>query len=651
MIMTEPDSPNSSNNVPYQAYRSKRHSRNVSRPTSIIAVSPPAEAVSPPTSPTIEPGPATPPPPVTPSTPPPVASSSTSPPPTPRTTVRRIVPRKSTPHARPSPLSQSSTPLPVVAPQPQHLVPPPRSDSLHVKVNGTTEPAITPPIKAPTPPPPPPPPKVHSPLPTIVPLPSSPSPTPTPTAKSPIPKNSNSKPTPYRPGFQPHGTRRPRTDEFLAARRAAQDGGQKRVERTKLERRLDKIIELHFGSGSGSGAGVRPSAVPLQMKEKEKEKQLKRSSSIFDSFNLKDLRASISFEGSPWKSSSMGAKNDIRSAEQRITPWEPDSSISACPLCSTPFNTLTNRKHHCRLCGRIICNLPHVPPTPKCSLLFVVDPKTHKIEEVGEGVDYGVRRPKSGVEEGQEGEEEKFLKGVRICRTCKPILQKQQIMRDREPSKEEGMFLRLYDALIGLEKEIEEMLPQFQEMVLSLGQDKQEPLTKEAMVARKRLLEAFAQYDALAKRILRLPVPSSSSSSATTTKTTGKGPRTANNATITGQERVQKAIFARANGFLERNMFPLQSISPQPPSSSSSSTPKPEEPLELDVDKETAQTLQPLLEQEALLETMIQEATGMRKFEDARVLRENLGEIRGEIGRVLGGGAGGKGAGNGGKRR
>ena len=64
-----------------------------------------------------------------------------------------------------------------------------------------------------------------------------------------------------------------------------------------------------------------------------------------------------------------------------------------------------------------------------CSILFVADPRTGKIEEVSEGVDYGVRRrstanttarPK-GKEEALT-DEEKFLKGVRICRDCRPVL-------------------------------------------------------------------------------------------------------------------------------------------------------------------------------------------------------------------------------------
>ena len=61
--------------------------------------------------------------------------------------------------------------------------------------------------------------------------------------------------------------------------------------------------------------------------------------------------------------------------------------------------------------------------------------------------------------------------------------------------------------------------------------------TKEASAARKRLLEAFAQYDALAKRIRKIPCPG------------GKG---------SSQDRVQTAIVTRANLFLQKNMFPLQ---------------------------------------------------------------------------------------------
>ena len=123
------------------------------------------------------------------------------------------------------------------------------------------------------------------------------------------------------------------------------------------------------------------------------------------------------------------------------------------------------------------------------------------------------------------------------------------------------LFTRFYEAFISLEKEIEDALPHFEELMVSLRyaslfslhplhseintnslrlsvpHSQEERPSAEASAARKRLLEAFAQYDALAKRMRKLPCPGGPGSS---------------------QDRVQQAIILRANNFLQKNMFPLQ---------------------------------------------------------------------------------------------
>lgn len=283
------------------------------------------------------------------------------------------------------------------------------------------------------------------------------------------------------------------------------------------------------------------------------------------------------------------------------------------------FHPLTNRKHHCRLCGRIICSLPvKYPQRPQtCSLLFVADPKTGRIEEVDEGVDYGVRRRTTSSSQAMGrgsgdgfSEEEKFLKGVRICRDCRPVLLRHQHKREVHSAP---IFIKLYDAFINLEREIEDALPQFQELMISLN--KQERPTPEASAARKRLLEAFGQYDILAKRIRRLPCPGGPGSS---------------------QDRMQAAILTRANMFLQKHMFPLQSL-PKPKGSinSSQDAKQEDQPMGVDPDSEAARVLQPLLEQEALLETFVEEAKAHRKFEDVQTLKANLKEVRTEINRIV----------------
>lgn len=35
--------------------------------------------------------------------------------------------------------------------------------------------------------------------------------------------------------------------------------------------------------------------------------------------------------------------------------WQPDSSVSKCPICNKSFGTFF-RKHHCRTCGRVVCS-------------------------------------------------------------------------------------------------------------------------------------------------------------------------------------------------------------------------------------------------------------------------------------------------------
>lgn len=96
-----------------------------------------------------------------------------------------------------------------------------------------------------------------------------------------------------------------------------------------------------------------------------------------------------------------------RAAEQRIVKWEADAEARKCRICAASFS-LSTRKHHCRLCGRIVCSLPPTPPAllavqmqlfapsqdgelppgtrrEKCSLLLVADWRTGRGEEVDEG--------------------------------------------------------------------------------------------------------------------------------------------------------------------------------------------------------------------------------------------------------------------------
>lgn len=67
------------------------------------------------------------------------------------------------------------------------------------------------------------------------------------------------------------------------------------------------------------------------------------------------------------------AKNQRKVLEQSIITWEEDAKVPNCPFCQQEFSTYTFRRHHCRMCGRVVCS----------------DPKTECSTEIGLNVAAG----------------------------------------------------------------------------------------------------------------------------------------------------------------------------------------------------------------------------------------------------------------------
>ncbi|KAJ1309789.1 hypothetical protein OPQ81_006554 [Rhizoctonia solani] len=476
-----------------------------------------------------------------------------------------------------------SKPLPAVG----SVVSPPSLTPPRSNTPTAAPPRTTTPVSAPTPPRPT--------TPVVAPTPTSNTPVPyavlsRPSSASPSPTNtpggSASRPAPYRAGFQPKGVYRHRTEEFEAARAKKIDG--KRTEEKRLSRRLEKLIDLHFSPRE------KDAPPPIN----------RRASSFFDDLaDFKNKSANELWRGVVDVVESKAAQQEraIRAAEQSITKWEDDKDVSACPICTTSFHPLTNRKHHCRLCGRIVCSLPPKPPSRpvSCSLLIVADPRTRKIDEVPDVIAYGVTL---------DGDKDnKYVKGVRICRSCRAVVAKQQynIEATIVPA-----FSRIYQALLRLEGQIEDDLPQFQELVLNLKTGTHNTSTVTTAAARKSLLDRFHEYDRLAKRLRALPCQPGSS-----------------------QEKVQIAVATRANVFLQKHMFPLQTLPKMKQLAKAATESEEAEPLP--VLDDPGHAIQPLLEQEALLEQMLAEAQAARKIEDALTLKSNLEEIRNEIQKLV----------------
>lgn len=57
-------------------------------------------------------------------------------------------------------------------------------------------------------------------------------------------------------------------------------------------------------------------------------------------------------------SSLMGQKDARKALEQSVVTWEEDESVPRCPFCEQEFGSWTFRRHHCRVCGRVVCADP-----------------------------------------------------------------------------------------------------------------------------------------------------------------------------------------------------------------------------------------------------------------------------------------------------
>ena len=53
-----------------------------------------------------------------------------------------------------------------------------------------------------------------------------------------------------------------------------------------------------------------------------------------------------------------GQKNTRKLLEQSVVTWEDDETVSRCPFCQQEFGSWTFRRHHCRICGRVVCADP-----------------------------------------------------------------------------------------------------------------------------------------------------------------------------------------------------------------------------------------------------------------------------------------------------
>ncbi|KLT44172.1 hypothetical protein CC85DRAFT_283693 [Cutaneotrichosporon oleaginosum] len=441
--------------------------------------------------------------------------------------------------------------------------------------------------------------------------------------------------TPYKIGFQPSGVRRDRTAAFTTARK--ENAAEREKEEGRLNRRWAKLVDLHFNPSTQTSPLARSGSSSFSLSSIVNARPQVHMDDVVDSLKPRQVWKGLKAAAGPGPEEARK-----RAEEQRIVKWEPDSEVRKCRVCAAPFS-LSTRKHHCRLCGRIVCSLPPTPPAllavqmqlfaeggelppgtrrEKCSLLLVADWRTGRGEEVEEGFvgwmsldqekEPAAIRPsrhhrhRSGSvlsdtsstttsDEPQrtiplpQQPQEVQVKGVRVCRECWATVSRKQKIADRTRITP---FARLYAALRSLQAEIAGLLPSFEEDVAALQRASEDTEPSASLLAsHKTLLALLGQYDALAKRVSAAPCEPGGSQAAVQRALARSAAEFMARAAVTAQElpRLQRrAAAARA-----RTMVVVEQRLPDVLKA---------EGIREDAAEDVARALQPLLEQQAQLE-------------------------------------------------
>ncbi|KAK4446889.1 vacuolar segregation protein pep7 [Podospora aff. communis PSN243] len=406
-----------------------------------------------------------------------------------------------------------------------------------------------------------------------------------------------------REGYNDQGLSRDHTADFLAIRTKRVD--RQRLEVQRLEKRLSKLTRLLADAPAEAGANT--SSLLLLP----------------------------------------GQKTQRKAIEQLVVTWEDDASVPRCPFCKQEFGSWTFRRHHCRICGRVVC----ADPATGCSSEVGLNVASRETGSPLGSASNTLTRPTNGTATEKPASPGHLSIDVRMCRDCKTTIFSHhdfaQSLAHKPPDQ------RAYETLRQFERGIRMLMPSFQRSLSALqppdgddyGPDKPPPThaqIQDAAKIRKRLTDAFAKYDVAAKRIRDL-------------KTTSPT-----------QLRLQKAIYTSASTFLHTNLIPLKnvprilksntsshrrllsglngtsSLSPLRNGESANFDPETSSlggaseastavsALETE-EKEARERLLILEEQKFMVQEMLKNAKGTRRFEEVGALSKNLEELDKEI--------------------
>ncbi|CAL1605573.1 unnamed protein product [Knipowitschia caucasica] len=203
----------------------------------------------------------------------------------------------------------------------------------------------------------------------------------------------------------------------------------------------------------------------------------------------------------------------IRAIERSVVSWVNDADVPFCPDCGNKFN-IRNRRHHCRLCGSIMCRkcmdfIP-IPLAQKiitstrealCIQGMLSQSQTPPAEGSGGGM--GSRRGSlTSLSSVTSMLEEKDDEKIRCCHHCTDTLLKRQQKLDEKDFVPD--IVKLYERLRMCMDKVDEKAPEYIRMAESLNTGETTYNLDTAGGLRLEVQKYYELIDALSKKILTL---------------------------------------------------------------------------------------------------------------------------------------------------
>nr|XP_027787716.1 rabenosyn-5 isoform X1 [Marmota flaviventris] len=196
----------------------------------------------------------------------------------------------------------------------------------------------------------------------------------------------------------------------------------------------------------------------------------------------------------------------IRAIEKSVVPWVNDQDVPFCPDCGSKFS-IRNRRHHCRLCGSIMCKkcmeLISLPFANKLTSASKDSLSTHTSPSQSPNSVHGSRRGSlSSLSSVSSVMDEKDDERIRCCGHCKDtLLKKEQQMDEKEHTP---TVVKLYEKLRLCMEKVDQKAPEYIRMAASLNAGETTYSLEHASDLRIEVQKVYELIDALSKKILTL---------------------------------------------------------------------------------------------------------------------------------------------------